>query len=119
MGGEIMLYEKLDLRKHKIIKAEDDWIETVTFDAGQTILENQGAVALDRDALIGAEITAIEYNNFIVRDEIDVSNIILGLKLKDGSERLWVIQRDEENNGGGYIAEYDSNGDMIFNEEQE
>jgi len=104
--------------EQKIVYNEDDFFITTTKDQEQTNLENQGFVALDIPSLQGATLLDIHYENVWYGEDIETSNIIVTLRLPNNEIRLWSIQADEENNRGGYIYEYDINGEMVTNEAQ-
>ena len=104
--------------EQKIVYNEDDYFVTTTKDQEQTNLENQGYVALDIPSLQGATLLDIHYENVWYGDSLENSNIIVSFRLANKEIRRWCIQADEENNRGGYISEYDIEGNMITNEEQ-
>lgn len=104
--------------EQKLVHKDEDFYITRTQDQEQTILENQGFVSLDIPKLLGAKILDISYENVWYGENIETSNIIVTLRLPNNEIRLWSIQADEENNRGGYIYEYDINGEMVTNEAQ-
>lgn len=114
-----MLLRDLQPKDQKIVYNHDGLCITHTKDSAQAMLENAGFVALDIPNIVGATIVDINYENtWFDRDgtwDLDCSNIVVTLLLKDKTTRRWVIQADEENNRGGYIGEFDMNGEMITN----
>ena len=114
-----MLLRDLQPKDQTEIYNHDGLCITSTKDSSLAVLENSGFVSLDIPKLIGSTIVDINYENiWFDRDgkwELDNSNIVVTLLLKDNSYRRWVIQADEENNRGGYIGEYTMIGEMITN----
>ncbi len=117
-----MLLKDLQPTDQETIYEKDGLIITTTKDSSLAMLENAGFVSLDIPKLIGSTIVDINYENiWFKRDtgyELDCSNIVITLLLEDNSYRRWLIQRDEENNGGGYIGEFEMNGEMITNNKE-
>tara|TARA_B100001996_G_scaffold362042_1_gene329252 strand:- start:325 stop:705 length:381 start_codon:yes stop_codon:yes gene_type:complete len=117
-----MLLKDLQPTDQETIYEKDGLIITTTKDSSLAMLENAGFVSLDIPKLIGSTIVDINYENiWFKRDtgyELDCSNIVITLLLEDNSYRRWLIQRDEENNGGGYIGEFEMNGSMITNNKE-
>ena len=117
-----MLLKDLQPKDQETIYEKDGLIITTTKDSSLAMLENAGFVSLDIPKLIGSTIVDINYENiWFKRDtgyELDCSNIVITLLLEDNSYRRWLIQRDEENNGGGYIGEFEMNGEMITNNKE-
>ena len=117
-----MLLKDLQPKDQETIYEKDGLIITTTKDSSLAMLQNAGFVSLDIPKLIGSTIVDINYENiWFKRDtgyELDCSNIVVTLLLEDNSYRRWLIQRDEENNGGGYIGEFEMNGSMITNDKE-
>ena len=117
-----MLLKDLQPKDQETIYEKDGLIITTTKDSSLAMLENAGFVSLDIPKLIGSTIVDINYENIWFKREtgyeLDCSNIVITLLLEDNSYRRWLIQRDEENNGGGYIGEFEMNGSMITNNKE-
>ncbi len=128
--SEIQLHEG-----HKLVYNKDGLAVSHSYSPNYTATENKGFVELPSHLLIGAEIVDVMYENTYMNDYIaykdeewakdrdykdewkfDNSNTVFIVRATDNNIYRMQIQRDEENNGNGYVAFLNADGSMFLNE---
>ena len=120
---------------HKLVYNKDGLAITQSQSPNYTATENKGFVELPQHLLVGAVIVGLMYenayvNNYITykseewakdrgyKDEwfLDSSNTVFIVRATNGELYRMYIQKDEENNGNGYVNLENADGTMFVNE---
>ena len=120
---------------HILVYNEDGLAVSHSYSPNYTATENKGFVELPSHLIVGAEIIDVRYENVYMNDYIlykdeewakdrdfkdewkfDNSNTVFIVRATDNNIYRMQIQRDEENNGNGYVAFLNADGSMFNNE---
>jgi len=120
---------------HTLVYNKDGFAVSHSHSPSYTATENKGFVELPSHLIIGAEIIDVRYENVYMNDYIlykdeewakdrdfkdewtfDNSNTVFIVRATDGNIYRMQIQRDEENNGNGYVSFLNADGSMFHNE---
>jgi hypothetical protein len=120
---------------HKLVYNKDGLAVSHSYSPNYTATENKGFVELPSHLLIGAKIVDVMYENTYMNDYIaykdeewakdrdfkdewkfDNSNTVFIVRATDNNIYRMQIQRDEENNGNGYVNFLNADGSMFLNE---
>ena len=120
---------------HTLVYNKDGLAVSHSYSPNYTATENKGFVELPSHLIVGAEIVDVRYENVYMNDyllykdeewakdrdfkdewKFNNSNTVFIVRATDNNIYRMQIQKDEENNGNGYVAFLNADGSMFHNE---